>query len=134
VHIFVSNGSQDPDTPATTAKPLRPSLRGKRGTKSVSECDHSSGYGGSYGDKDSGSGSGDGDSDRDNVADSEPDMEESTRRRNAMHELTPAAAAKPRHAQAPTLRHASEGPCHDASYEGVPTGMAMLLLPCSSFS
>jgi hypothetical protein len=38
VHIFVSNGSQDPDTPATTAKSLRPSLRGKRGTKRVSEC------------------------------------------------------------------------------------------------
>ena len=96
----VDNGSQGPHNTTTTAKSLGPSRNGKRGTKSVSKCDHSSGYGGSDGDNESGGGDSDGASD--NVADSEPDMEESTHRRNATHELTPAAAAKPRHAQAPT--------------------------------
>jgi glutamine---fructose-6-phosphate transaminase (isomerizing) len=38
----VDNGSQGPHTPTTTAQSLRPSPSGKRGTKSVSECDHPS--------------------------------------------------------------------------------------------
>jgi hypothetical protein len=97
----VDSGSQGPHTPTTTAQSLLPSPSGKRSTKSVSECDHSSSYS---------DGSGNSDSDSDNVTDSEPDMEESARHHNATHALAPAAAAKPRPIPSSRIRKAAAQP------------------------